>query len=166
MPANDFYNFIELDRVTDASWRLFVFGSSALPNGAPNEALLGPAIGLRDRLKQGLDDAAAMHVADPVKLFDALPDDFRSLLIDLVTEAAFAAPEYGGNPGGAGWKMIHFEGDSQPQGYSQFDGTQYVERPEAPLSTPNPGPDPEPLADDVAQLLTTVVGVLGGRVRP
>jgi hypothetical protein len=164
-PDNDFANFIELDRVNDASWRLFVFGSSALPNGAPNEALLGPVVGLQQQLAQGLDGAAAMKIADPAKLFDQLPEDFRTLLIELVTEAAFAAPEYGGNPGLAGWNMIHFEGDSMPQGYSRFDGTSYIERPEAPLSTPNPGPDPEPLTDDIHSLLETVVAVLGGRVR-
>ncbi len=166
IPPNDFLNFIELDRVNDAAWRLFVFGSSALPNGAPNEALLGPVVGLHDRLKQGLDDAIAMKVADPQKLFDALDDDFRQLLIELVTEAAFAAPEYGGNLNLAGWQLAHFEGDSQPQGYSQFDGTNYVERSDAPLSTPNPGPDPDPMDDNVQSILATVVSVLGGRVRP
>ncbi len=164
-PANDFLDFIELDRVNDSAWRLFIFGSAGVPGGAPNEALLGPVVGLRDRLKQGLDAARAMNIADPAKLFDQLDDDFRQLLIDLVTEAAFAAPEYGGNPGGAGWALVHFEGDSQPLGYSRFDGTSYVERPEAPLSTPNPGPDPDPLTDDTKQLLATVVNVLGGRVK-
>jgi hypothetical protein len=150
---NDFVTFVELDRVSDAAWRLFIFGDDTTP-------------GLRARLQAGLDAAAQLKVADKAQLFDALDDDFRQLLIDLVTEAAFAAPEYGGNPGLAGWKMIHFEGDSQPLGYSQFDGTNYIERPEAPLSTPNPGDDPEPLSDDIRQLLTTVIGVLGGRVRP
>ena len=164
-PPNDFVNFIELDRVNDTAWRLFIFGSASVPGGAPNEATLGPVVGLRDRLQQGLDAAIALKVADPAKLFDALDDDFRQLLIDLVTEAAFAAPEYGGNPGGAGWQLVHFEGDSLPRGYSAFDGTSYVERPEAPLSTANPGPDPDPLTDDIKQLLTTVANVLGGRVK-
>lgn len=150
---NNFVTFVELDRVNDAAWRLFVFGNDTTP-------------GLRARLQTGLDAAAAMHIADKAKLFDALDDDFRSLLIELVTEAAFAAPEYGGNPGLAGWNMIHFEGDSQPLGYSQFNGTGYTERPEAPLSTANPGDDPEPLSNDIRDLLSTVIGVLGGRVRP
>ena len=164
-PENDFIHFIELDRVTDTAWRLFIFGSAGVPGGAPNEALLGPAVGLKDRLKQGLDAAKAMKIADPAKLFDQLDDDFRQLLIDLVSEAVWAAPEYGGNPGGDGWAMIHFEGDSMPLGYSRYDGTSYVERPEAPLSTPNPGDDPEPLSPDVKQVLGTVVAVLGGRAK-
>jgi hypothetical protein len=165
-PPNDFLAFVELDRVNDTAWRLFLFGSAAFPDGGPNDALLGPTLGLKDQLAQGLDAAAAMNVVDRAKLYDALDDDFKSLLFDLVTEAAFAAPEYGGNPGLSGWNMIHFEGDSQPLGYSQFDGNGYLERPEAPLSTPNPGADPEPLDDDIRQLLATVISVLGGRTKP
>lgn len=161
--GNDFVTFIELDRVNDMAWRLFVFGSDGVTGGGPNDALLGPTPSLKQRLTDGLDAAIAMNVADRAKLFDALDDDFRALLIDLVTEAAFSAPEYGGNPGLAGWKMVHFEGDSQPLGYSHFDGTSYVERADAPLSTPNPGDDPEPLTDDIRSILATVTSVLGGK---
>jgi len=160
---NDFVTFIELDRVNDLAWRLFIFGSEGVAGGGPNDALLGPTPSLKQRLTDGLDAAIAMNVKDRAKLFDALDDDFRSLMIDLVSEAAFAAPEYGGNPGLAGWKMIHFEGDSQPLGYSHFDGTNFVERGDAPLSTANPGEDPEPLTDDIRSILATVTSVLGGR---
>src|SRR3569623_1827394 len=83
-------------------------------------------------------------------------------MIELVCEAAWAAPEYGGNPGGAGWKLIHFEGDALPLGYSQWNGSEHVERPEAPLSPANPS-DPEPLSDDIRQVLATVISELGGR---
>jgi hypothetical protein len=150
----DFATFIELDRVTEAAWR--------------------PAVAeIKDQLVTGLDAALARTTADvhamtPAQFqaaFDGSDADFKDLVIDLVCQAAFAAPEYGGNPGGAGWQLVHFEGDSLPRGYSHFDGTGYVERPEAPLSTPNPGADPEPLSDDVKQLLATVVSVLGGRVK-
>jgi hypothetical protein len=168
---NDFANFIELDRVADTAWRLRVLGSDAV-GGAPNEDLLGPVIGLRARLVAGLD--AALHTADkPIEdmsaderaaLFDAQPDDFKDLLVELVSEAAFAAPEYGGNLDLAGWALASFEGDALPRGYSQWDGTKHVERPDAPLSTANPGDDPAPLDGDVDQLIATVVSVLGGRV--
>jgi hypothetical protein len=163
---NNFATFVELDRVSDTAWRIFIFGSSAIDGGGPNDAVLGPTLGLRDRLTQGLDAAIAMNVADRAKLFDALDDDFRSLMIDLVSEAAFAAPEYGGNPGLSGWRMVHFEGDSQPLGYSHFDGTSFIERADAPLSTANPGDDPEPMTDDTRQILATVISVLGGRSKP
>ncbi len=172
-PANDFTNFLELDRVADAAWRLAVLGSAALPNGAPNEAFFGPLLALEDQLKSGLREAQESATAsigdlsqeERTKLFNAQPDEFKALIIDLVTEAAFAAPEYGGNIDLAGWRLCHFEGDSQPLGYSQFTPAGYVERPEAPTSTANPGPDPDPLGDDVTQLLELVIQVLGGRVR-
>lgn len=169
-PTNDFADFIELDRVSDAAWRLTVMGSAGLPNGAPNEALLGPVVGIRDQLVTGLDAALAettisVHDMTPdqfATLFAGQDPDFQSLVIDLVTQAAFAAPEYGGNPAGTGWAMIHFEGDVLPLGYTQWNGTAHVERPEAPLSTPNPS-DPEPLTDDVTQVLSLVASVLGGK---
>lgn len=154
VPDNNFLEWVELDRVSDTAWRTFLFGSDTV-------------VGLKDRLTQGLDAAAAMHVADRAKLFDALDDDFKSLLIDLVSEAAFAAPEYGGNPGLSGWRMIHFDGDSQPLGYTAYTGSGFVDvRPEAPMAAANPGDDPEPLSDDIRQVLATVVSVLGGRAKP
>ena len=132
---NDFASFIDLDRVNYAAWQTYL-----------------PA--LHDQLKQGLAAARAMNVKDPQALFDALDPDFKDLLIDLVSEAAFAAPEYGGNPGLRGWQMIHFEGDSLPNGYS----AEQVSQPTA--------SDPEPLTADVKQILAAVVQFLGGRVKP
>jgi gluconate 2-dehydrogenase subunit 3-like protein len=153
--TDDFVTFVELDRASEAAWR----------------QLLDPATGIAAQLRAGLDAALAQATAnvhdlspdDFARLFDAQDDAFRDLVIDLVCEAAFSAPEYGGNPGRAGWRLIHFEGDSLPLGYSQWNGTEHVERPEAPLSTANPS-DPEPLTDDVRQILALVIQVLGGRV--
>jgi hypothetical protein len=169
-PANDFASFIELDRVKDAAWRLIVFGSAGLPGGAPNEALLGPVVGIKDQLVTGLDQAIAtakrpideLSADDFQNLFDSLDSELQTLVIELTIEGAFCAPEYGGNVGLAGWSLCHFEGDSLPRGYSQLDGSQYVERPDAPLSTANPS-DPEPLTDDLRETLRLVVTVLGGR---
>ena len=89
-------------------------------------------------MKNGL--AAAMAAsAQPIESLDPdalqalmgqLASDFRQTFAELVVEAAFAAPEYGGNGTLAGWKLIHFEGDVQPLGYSVFDeaANAYVER--------------------------------------
>jgi hypothetical protein len=173
-PPNDFTTFQPLDRVTEAAWRLRIFGSQGLPGGAPNEAILGPVVGLRDQLRKGLADAIqtapapldTMAPADLASFFSGLAPSFRDLLIELVSEAAFAAPEYGGNVGLAGWTFCHFEGDTQPLGYSLYDevaGT-YHERPEAPMSTPNPGPDPDPMDADTRAFITEIVGFTGGRV--
>jgi len=164
---NDFDRRVELDRIADAAWRLRLLGGSG-----PNEDLFGPVIGLADQLRDGLRAALELAVAplpelsteQRVTLFDAQPDDFKSLVFDLVTEAAFAAPEYGGNPGGAGWALCHFEGDSLPLGYTQVaaDGT-FLERADAPHSGPNPGADPAPLDGDVADVISTAIRALGGR---
>jgi hypothetical protein len=43
---------------------------------------------------------------------------FTSLLFEHTIEGLYAAPEYGGNRGLAGWKDIGFPGDIQPRGYT------------------------------------------------
>ncbi len=43
---------------------------------------------------------------------------FMSLLFEHTIEGLYAAPEYGGNRGLAGWKEIGFPGDIQPRGYT------------------------------------------------
>ncbi|HEY1555808.1 MAG TPA: gluconate 2-dehydrogenase subunit 3 family protein [Kofleriaceae bacterium] len=140
---NDFLTFVELDRVSHAAWQL-------------------DTMNIKQQLVDGLAAARALNISDPAALYDSLDDDFRTLVFELVTEAAWAAPEYGGNPNLAGWAMIHFEGDSLPMGYSQWNGSGYSERGEAPMSTPNPS-DPEPLDDDVSQVISEVVAFLGGQ---
>jgi hypothetical protein len=167
VPQNDFTNFIELDRVSEFAWKLKILGGPA-----PNDAILGPVVGLRDQVKQGLAAAmsssptplAQLAPADLTDVFNRLDTSFRDLMIDLVTQAAFCAPEYGGNKDLAGWQLCHFEGDSQPLGYSQWDGKNHVERPDAPLSTANPGPDPAPMDAQTNQVLNAAVTFLGGRV--
>jgi len=145
--ANDWLQLVELDRVSEAAWRQRV--------GA-----------IRDQLIAGLDTAGPIDgkTADEiVALFDGQDDAFKDLAIDLVIEGCFCAPEYGGNRDRAGWRLCNFEGDSLPLGYSQWNGRAHVERPEAPLSTENPGIDPAPIDADVDALMKTVIAFLGGR---
>jgi hypothetical protein len=169
-PPDDFDAFVPLDRLNERAWRIRLYGSDASPGSAPNGAKI---TGLRDRLKQGLADAMSasdkpLADLDPSALADALNGlnaAFRSTLVELVCEGAFGAPEYGGNKMGAGWTLTHYEGDQQPLGYSLFDesGGQYKERPDAPMSTPNPGADPEPMDADVTALIDEVIAALGGK---
>jgi len=128
----DFASFVELDRVADRVWR---------------ERTAAIAQQLHDGLA-----AARAATADPQTTFDGQPPDFKDLIIELVTEAAFASPIYGGNLDGAGWRMIHFEGDVLPQGYSKAQVEQ------------SDGADPEPLSQDVRDTIALVISVLGGRV--
>ncbi len=171
-PENDFQKFIPLSRVADRAWRLRILGSAGVPGGGPNDAMLGPVVGLRDQMKQGL--AAAMALSkDPLEsltadqltaIFAQLDPAFQKTFAELVVEAAFAAPEYGGNGGLAGWAMIHYAGDVQPLGYSVWDesASAYVER--VPVSTADPGPDLDPMDDQTHSTLTLYTHLLNGRV--
>jgi gluconate 2-dehydrogenase subunit 3-like protein len=172
-PGNDFATWLPLSRTAEAAWRLRLFGSNGVPGGGPNDAVLGPTVGLRDQVKQLLAAAmgassAPLETLDPATLatvFQNLESDAQNLLISLVSQATFAPPEYGGNQGLQGWQLANFEGDSQPLGYSWYDqlaGT-YHERPDAPVSTPNPTPDPAPLTDDTRTLLLSILGFIGGQ---
>jgi hypothetical protein len=172
-PPNSFATYLPLDLVKDAAWRVQIFGSAGLPNGAPNDALLGPVVGLRDQFTTGLAAAIAgtttpleqLDQTDLIAYFNTLEITFRQLLIALVSQGCFCPPEYGGNINLGGWTMTHFEGDQQPLGYSVWSNDQgvYVERPDAPVTTATVV-DPEPLSPDIIALIDNVVTLLGGTV--
>ena len=159
-----------------AAWRLRLFGSAGVPGGGPNDGVTGPTVGLRDQVRQGL--AAAMKAApasldtlspgDLTSVFAGLPKDFQDLLVELVAEGAFSAPEYGGNANLAGWTMIHFEGDVQPLGYSLYDEAAgaYRERPDAPMTSTNPGADPDPMDADTHKLVGILAQLANGKAFP
>ena len=60
---------------------------------------------------------------------------FAALLFEHTIEGLYAAPEYGGNRGLAGWKDISFPGDIQPRGYTSDE----VERSDGPDPVTNTG---------------------------
>ncbi|MBK7862986.1 MAG: hypothetical protein IPJ65_31140 [Archangiaceae bacterium] len=107
---------IELDRVSKAAWELRVKA-------------------LREQLEPILSSG---------KTLAQLSLDDRELVCSLVTEAAFARPEYGGNPGLAGSKRVGSAGPVMPEGFVHWDGSKNVEQADAPVSTAEPGADPHP----------------------
>jgi gluconate 2-dehydrogenase gamma chain len=200
-PEDEFLRSIPPTRVQEIYWRAQLYGSQAA--GIPpalDAAQGGPIIGWRDLYPQGLATVdsvaistagqpyAQLSVADQDSVLakldspGVLPVDprtgktFLDIVIQHVLEGSFSAPEYGGNRGTRGWKMLGIEGDNQPLGYSIFSfelGT-YRERPDHPMSTANPnelGPGgtvvPIPLTPDglsiqqgitqVSSLLDTIV---------
>lgn len=173
-PENGFARFLPLSREQEIAWRLQIYGSGGVSGGGPNEAIIGPIVGWRDVFRKGLAQAAMLAGGPVVDLDDLaigtlwgqLDANFVWLLMNCVVEAAFGPPEYGGNRSLAGWQMIHFAGDTLPFGFAPFDQTTgtYRERPDVPISTPNPGPDLDPIDQDTDVDLRLIVAVLGGRV--
>lgn len=172
-PANAFLQFVPLSRVQDAAWRIFLFGSKALPGGAPSEAIRGPVLGLRDVIQEGVRSAIAL-AERPIEelthdelgeVWTGLGGDFRTSLTELVIEGSLSAPEYGGNRDLEGWRMVHFEGDTLPLGYTAYDGAlgAYRERSDAPVSTLDDAADPDPLDEEIRGLLELLTMSVDGR---
>jgi hypothetical protein len=151
VPPNDFARFMPLDRVVTQAWKLRIEK-------------------LRELFTAGIGPLAQSGVSkeEAAEVFRGLDDELQGALVDLVSQAAFGAPEYGGNPDRAGWALARFEGDTQPLGYSIFDEAAgaYRERPDAPMSTADPRPDPAPLDEATLALLGEVIAFTGGKVFP
>ncbi len=189
-PRNSFKQFVPLTRIQDIRWRAELFGSAAVPGADFNDAVLAPLIGLRDVYRRGLarvNEVASMVAGAPfARLTSGRRDEvlaaldmggvlqpdarrggtFLDLLIQHTLEGCFGVPEYGGNKRRRGWRLIGLEGDAQPLGYSIFSTADdaYHERPDHPMSTPNPdelGPGgvlaPRPLSEDGERVQETII---------
>lgn len=187
-PPDSFRSFLPLSRLQEIRWRAELYGTAAVPGADVNDALLGPRRGLRDIYREGLARVDEVAIADAGARFSELSAEeqdrlfevlertflpeprhagtFLDILIGHTLEACFAPPAYGGNRDAAGWTMIRLEGDVQPLGFSIYsraiDG--YVERPEHPMSTPNPdeiGPDgslqPRPLSAEGERIQANIL---------
>lgn len=161
-------DFILLTRSQEYAWRLRLYGSKGVPGGDPNEAILGTKIGLRELFKKNLQkaqnppaDYGYRFPAEASPNLNSLDAHFLETLRILVVEGSFSAPEYGGNSDLQGWKMIQFEGDTQPFGYASFNsqtGT-YQENPRDPVSRRNPGSDVNPL-DGFSKIILRGISLL------
>jgi hypothetical protein len=165
-PRNAFKHFLPLSRLQELRWRAELYGSAAVPGADFNDAALGaPLVGLRDVYRAGLarvDELAQQLEGDRfarlapdarARVFatfsadGAFPPDARrgstffDVILEHTIEGAFSPPEYGGNRRLAGWEMLGIEGDNQPLGFSIYstDRGGYLERPDHPMSTPDPG---------------------------
>jgi len=195
-PRDAFRRFIRLTGAQRLRWQAELLGSNQVPGAAFNDAAAGgPLPGLRQMYRDGLRvvDTAARNMAGAA--YAALPSDqqdailttldrtvftpdarrgmsFVDVLIQHTLEGCFSLPEYGGNRDGRGWALLGLEGDDQPLGYSIFsratDG--YDERPDHPMSTPNPdelagaralSPDGERIQQSIMALATAVSKFFG-----
>jgi hypothetical protein len=155
-PKNAFLEFLPLTRVQEAAWRARLYGTDRAREKLPNAQFARGFDGYRRILGQGVMQALRLQSERrmppaAVDLFMAMDADARRLLEELTIEAAFSAPEYGGNPivngQPAGWARIGYAGDSLPRGYSLYDPATktYHELPDAPMSGPEPGDDLHPI---------------------
>ena len=187
-PRNDFRHFIPLTRVQEIRWRAEIFGSKNVPGAAFSDANRGPLTGLRDFYRQSLARVNEIAVrmagarfpnlstAEQDRVFGLLsaagafaPDPSRpgfvALLVQHTIQGCFSVPEYGGNRHGRGWAMLGLEGDDQPLGYSVFSRAKddYNERPDHPMSTPNPDEvvggviTPRPLSPDAVAVQDAIL---------
>jgi hypothetical protein len=196
-PRNAFAQFIPPTRLQALHWRWELLGTAGLDPDeralvAPLDAQLGgPLRGLRDVYRDGLAQLDALARTEAgnafAKLDAAAQAEMRDLartrfpvdprrgkgFIDLVVqhtiEGCFAAPEYGGNRKARGWKLLGVEGDSQPLGYALYSRAtdSYHERPDQPLSTPNPDEvaAPKPIsaeADEIQRFIALTGDALEG----
>lgn len=174
-PANDFAKFVPLTRLQRLSWRARLLGSQAVPEFDFNASVLGPLVGLRSQYRTGLRELEDLSQATLGRSFVSLDPSARQAVVQqaspefiaLVTghalEALFSAPEYGGNPGGLGWRVIGYDGDSQPLGYAIFDrsANSYRERADKPTSGPNPDEAYAPFPAEIASLLRILTRLAG-----
>lgn len=196
-PRNAFKKFVRPNRLQSLHFRWELFGTAGLDAAdqalvAPLDAQLGgPLLGLRDHYRNGLaqlDALARTEAGAPFHQLDAtaqgtvrdlarrrFPLDprrgmtFIDVVVQHTIEGAFAVPEYGGNKRQAGWKLLRVEGDSQPLGYALYSRATngFNERPDQPLSTPNPdeiaGPLPiSPESVAIQQLIAAAGGIFEG----
>ena len=189
-PTNAFATPIPPSALQALHWRAELYGGEAAGLPPHVESQWGGTLrGLREIYKEGLvivDEVSVAQAGAPFRELAAAEQDavlaaldqpgvfpndpvrgatFLDQLIRHTIEGCLAAPEYGGNQDGAGWRMVGLEGDSQPLGYANYvaPSDSVVERAGHPLSTPNPDEvaadgslAPRPLSADGAQVQTAI----------
>jgi hypothetical protein len=113
----NFSEFLALSPLDELAWRIRIEGTCGLPEREFN----GPVLGLQQRYRAGLAALGAEFVTMPPSEQDARlrqDEDFTTLVYGHACEGMYGAPEYGGNRQLVGWRVIGFEGDVQPRGYT------------------------------------------------
>ncbi len=121
-----FSQFQALTRVENLRWRTFLEGSQGIAEREWN----GPVVGLRQRVLDGLatlDKQAlaaqnlGLHQVERqavVGVLSKADKDLVQLFYEYAVEGTYGDPVYGGNRNLVGWKVMDYEGDRQPIGYT------------------------------------------------
>lgn len=179
MPSNEFppdsyVDFVPLNRVQAIGWRARLEGTAGTPELSGNPLASGSRVNLRKQYRDGIAVIEAQSQATFGMSFVELTPaqqtqilarpavaTFMRQLRAQTMEGMFSAPEYGGNREAVGWTLIGYGGDRQPLGYTwgfDEDTQTYVEDPQRPNSTPNPGETCVGLSPAVLTLVKTLVG--------
>lgn len=157
---DDFADFVALDRLAELSWRIRLEGSQ----GKPEREFAGPVTGLQQIYREGLAHldtraggsfAALPGAAQDLILSDqtdAAVQGFVGAALSDVLDATYGPPEYGGNRNLVGWTVNHWDGDTQPRGFS-------AER----VSQPDPSPATPALSAKAAQAALKFLPALAGQ---
>jgi hypothetical protein len=176
-PPDLFLDPVSLTRLQEASFRIELFGSGAVPNGDLNDGIVPPNPGLQALYQSGvavLETFAAERGAtdfaaldEPARLagFATTSPDFQQAVLRHLAEGMFAAPEYGGNRDAIGWEQYEYDGDSQPLGHTLFDrATQTLrDRTDEPNQTEDPRRPTRPFPPNVEGFLAAITLAQGGR---
>jgi Gluconate 2-dehydrogenase subunit 3 len=101
-------HFTALDPVARIAWRRRLTGW---------QQQYRQGIATLDKLAGGDFTKASGAKQDKILVMSSV-SSFMPLLFEHTIEGLYAAPEYGGNRGLAGWREIGFPGDIQPRGYT------------------------------------------------
>jgi hypothetical protein len=112
-----FGKFLTLSRHEETAWRTRIEGS----RGMAEREFNGPTRGWQAIYREGIaalgDDFLTVAGAEQDLRLRANPE-LREVFYAHACEGAYGPPEYGGNPGTAGWIAIDFPGDVQPRGWT------------------------------------------------
>ena len=112
-----FADFFPLSRLEELAWRTRIEGSQ----GRPEREFNGPVRGWQAVYRDGIAalgaDFCDLDREEQDRRLREQPE-LRRVLYEHACEGVYGAPEYGGNTDLAGWRVIQFEGDVQPRGYT------------------------------------------------
>jgi len=117
-----FGRFLPLSPREELAWRTRIEGSQ----GRAEREFNGPVRGWQQIYRDGIaalgpDFCDADDEEQERRL--AAQRELRTVFYAHACEGAYGAPEYGGNVDLAGWRVIGFDGDVQPRGYTDEEVT-------------------------------------------
>jgi hypothetical protein len=157
---DDFADFVPLDALAELGWRIRLEGSQ----GKPEREFAGPVTGLQQVYRDGLahldQRAGGAFAVLPGPAQDLILADqsdgnvqgFVGAALSDTVDLMYGPPEYGGNRNLVGWTVNHWDGDTQPRGFTP-----------AQVSNPDPQPTTPALGAKAAAAALKFLPALAGQ---